>query len=76
MNGNAVFHYVLSILEGSLSGAFFYRAGQEERKKRRILLYGVSAVWFAMSVLDALIGGDELREAKALETNDGGNDDE
>jgi hypothetical protein len=76
MNGNAIFHYILSILEGFLSGAFFYRAGQTENKKRRILLYGISALWFASSALDALIGGDELRDARALETNDGGNENE
>ena len=75
MNGNAVFHFVLSVLEGFLSGAFFYRAGQEENRKRKILMHAVSAGWFALSVLDALLGGDELRTAKAPETNEDGGDD-
>ncbi|MDE7262517.1 MAG: hypothetical protein K2N78_10750 [Oscillospiraceae bacterium] len=71
---NAVFHYVLAILEGGLAGGFFYCARQA--KENKVLLHLVSALWFALSVLDALEGGRELRElknAQTLEMN-GGND--
>ena len=76
MNGNAIFHYVLSILEGFLSGAYFCRAEQTEDRPRKVLLYATSALWFVSSVLNSLIGGRALKDEKTLEINDGGNDDD
>ena len=73
MIGNAIFHYVLSALEGFLSGACFYQAAQSEERRHKVLLYSASTLWFATSVLDALMGGRALRDAKTLEIN-GGND--
>ena len=70
---NAIFHYVLAVLEGGLSGACFYRARQSKEKKYKTLMYAASALWFASSVIDGVIGGRELRKAKTLEIN-GGND--
>lgn len=73
MIGNAIFRYVLSILEGFLAGACFWQAQQSEEKKHRVIMYIASALWFASSVLDSLTGGRALRESKTLEIN-GGND--
>ena len=78
MKGECIFHYVLAILEGALSGAIFYRAGKTEKKKSRILLFAASAAWFVLSLTDSFQGGQalrELREQKKLEIN-GGDDDE
>ena len=78
----AIIHYVLAILEGGLAGGFFYCAGQETQKKRKVLLYVCSALSFAISLLDSLEGGrlwKEAREAKkagVLEINEGDYDDE
>lgn len=68
MKTDAIFSYVLAILEGGLSGMCFYRAGQAKEKKHKVILYIAGALWFAASVIDALTGGRELREA--LETGE------
>ena len=70
---NAIFHYVLAVMEGGLSGVCCYRAGQSKDKTHKALLYAASALWFAASVIDSILGGRELRKAKTFEKN-GGND--
>lgn len=65
MKLNAILSFVLSILEGGLAGACFYRAGQEKEKKPKVLWYISSAAWFALSVLDGMEGTRALKEAKA-----------
>ena len=72
---NAVFHYVMAILEGGLSGVLFYEAEKEAQKKRKILLLIASIGWFILSLTDSLQGGEALREQKIQEMN-GGNDNE
>jgi len=75
----AIIHYVLAILEGGLSGGFFYCAGQEKNTTRKFLLYLCSALSFTISLLDSFEGGrlwKESRKAKALEINEGDCDDE
>lgn len=68
-----IFHYALAVLEGGLSGVCFYRAGRSEDKKYRAIMYTASALCFAASVIDSIVGGRELRNAKTREIN-GGND--
>ena len=67
---DAILSFVLSILEGGLSGAVFYYAGQEKDKKRKVLMYIASAAWFILSVLDGIEGARALKAAgreKAVE---------
>lgn len=73
---DCIFHYVMAILEGGLSGAVFYEAEKETQKKRKILLLITSIGWFILSLTDAFQGGQalrQLREQKTFEIN-GGND--
>ena len=76
----SVFHYVLAILEGAVSGVCFFLARKEEQPKRRALLFIASAGWFVLSLLDSLTGGRELREARTktidIDEINGGNDNE
>lgn len=72
----SIFHYVMAILEGGLSGVLLYRAGKTEEKKSRILLFVASVAWFVLSLTDSFQGGQSLRELlaqKKLEA-DGGDD--
>lgn len=64
-----IFHYMMAILEGGLSGAVFYEAEKETQKKRKILLLITSIGWFILSLADAFQGGQALREARM--TNSG-----
>ena len=48
----SIFHYVLAILEGVISGACFYHGQKEEQPMRRALLFVAGAGWFALSLLD------------------------
>ena len=76
----SIFHYVLATLEGVISGACFYHGQKEEQPMRRALLFVAGAGWFALSLLDGLTGGRELREAatKTIDIDEinGGNDNE
>ncbi len=63
MKLEVILSYVLSILEGGLSGACFYRAGQEKDKKCKVLMYISSAAWFLLSVLDGIEGARALKKA-------------
>lgn len=64
MKLDVILSYVLSFLEGALSGVCFYRAGQEKEEQPKVLLYMASAVWFALSVLEGMEGTRALREAR------------
>ena len=78
MLAKCIFHYVLALLEGGLSGVLLYEAEKEETQKRRLLLLFTSIGWFILSLADAFQGGDalrELREQKEYEV-DGGDYDE
>ena len=68
-----IFHLVMAILEGGLSGAIFYQAEKEEEKRRKILLLITSIGWFILSLADSWQGIHALKEAKQTEMN-GGND--
>lgn len=76
----SIFYYVLAILEGAVSGVCFYHARREREPGRRIFLFIASAGWFALSALDVLTGGQELREARIktidIDEINGGNDNE
>lgn len=61
---DCIFHYVMAILEGGLSGAAFCEAEKETQKKRKILLLITSIGWFILSLADAFQGGMSLREAR------------
>ena len=76
MKANGIFHLVLAILEGGLSGAILYQAGQAEEKKHRLLLFVASAAWFVLSLTDSLQGVRSLRELLAQKKENGGEDDE
>lgn len=79
MKLDCVFHYVLAILEGALSGVLLYEAEKAEHKQRKILLYLSSAAWFLVSLADSLQGSltlKELRAAKVEEADNGGDIDE
>ncbi len=72
-----IFHSVMAILECGLSGAIFYEAEKESRKKRKILLLIASAGWFILSLADSLQGGEALRALrKQTEETNGGDDNE
>ncbi|MBD5155104.1 MAG: hypothetical protein HDT15_08590 [Oscillibacter sp.] len=60
---DVILSFVLSILEGGLSGAIFYYAGQEKDKKCKVLMYIASAAWFILSVLDGVEGARALKAA-------------
>ena len=62
---DAILSFVLSILEGGLAGASFYRAGQEKEKKPRVFWYIAGAAWFVLSVLDGMEATRALKEARA-----------
>ena len=70
-----VFHYVMAILEGGLSGAIFYEAEKETRKKRKILLLIAGIGWFILSLTDSLQGGEALRELRKQTVEINGGDD-
>ena len=72
---NCVFHLVMAILEGGLSGAILYQAEKEKEKKRKILLLIAGIGWFLLSLTDSCQGVRGLKEIKTTEMN-GGNDDE
>ncbi len=72
---NCVFHLVMAILEGGLSGATFCQAEKEEEKKRRILLLLTGIGWFILSLTDSWQSICALKEAKKTEVN-GGDDNE
>ncbi len=65
MKLDAILSFVLSILEGGLAGACFYRAGQVKEKKPKVFWYIASAAWFVLSVLDGMEGARALKEAGA-----------
>lgn len=67
MKLDVILSFVLSILEGALSGVCFYRAGQTKEKKPKVLLYIASAAWFALSVLEGMEGARTLKEARMTE---------
>ncbi len=71
-----IFHYVLAILEGGLSGAIFYQAEKETQKKRKILLLLTSIGWFILSLTDSWQGVHGIRALKAAKTTEmnGGDD--
>ena len=75
MKPNVILSCVLAVMEGGLAGAYFCRAGQTKEKKPKVLLYIVSALWFALSVLDGTEGARALQKDKTTEIN-GGNDHE
>ena len=75
MKLDVILSYVLSILEGGLAGACFYRAGQAKEKKCRVFFCLASAAWFILSVLDGMEGARMQKNAKTIEIN-GGNDNE
>lgn len=80
MKSDCIFHYVMAVLEGALSGVICYQAQKTEHKERKILLFVASAAWFLVSLADSLQGSltlRELREEKkiAAKTDNGGNDD-
>lgn len=58
---NVILSFVLAILEGGLSGAVFYYAGQEKDRKCRVLMYIASAACFLLSVLDGIEGAKALK---------------
>lgn len=62
---DVILSYMLSILEGGLAGACFYRAGKTKDRKHKVLWYAASAAWFVLSVLDGAEGGRALKEARA-----------
>ena len=68
-----VFHLVMAILEGGLSGVILYQAEKEEEKKRKILLLISSIGWFILSLTDSWQSIHALKEAKMTETNGGDN---
>ena len=70
-----VFHLVMAILEGGLSGAVFYQAEKEEEKKRKILLLIASIGWFILSLTDSCQGVRALKKAKTTEMNGGDDND-
>ena len=57
-----ILHYFLAIAEGMISGTYFYRASKGEEDRNFSLLMG--ALWFLSSFLNALLGGELLREEK------------
>ncbi len=61
---DVILSFVLAILEGGLSGAVFYYAGQEKDKKCKVLMYIASAVCFILSVLDGIEGARALKAAR------------
>lgn len=65
---SAVIHCVLAILEGGLAGGYLYYAGREEKKERKALLYATSALWFLLSLLDAMEGGKEWKKRRETGT--------
>ncbi|MBD5150517.1 MAG: hypothetical protein HDT18_09170 [Oscillibacter sp.] len=65
MKLDTILSFVLSVLEGGLAGACFYRAGQEKEKKRKVIWHIVSAAWFVLSVLDGTEGMKALEENRA-----------
>ena len=72
---NGIFHLVMAILEGGLSGAIFYQAEKEEGKERKILLLIASVGWFILSLTDSWQGVHALKEAKMTEMNGGDDND-
>lgn len=70
---NAIFYYILAVLEGGLSGVCFCRAGKSKDRKHKAIMYTASALWFTASVIDSMVGGRELRNAKTREINGGNN---
>ena len=76
MKFDCIFHYVMALLEGALSGVLFYEAEKTEHKQRRILLFITSAAWFLLSLADSFQGGLALKELRAVkeETDNGGDD--
>lgn len=64
----AVVHYLLAILEGGLSGALFYYAGQEKLKERKVLMYLLSAGWFLLSLTESFEGGREWKKSRSAKT--------
>ena len=72
---HCVFHFVMAILEGGLSGAIFYQAEKEEEKKRKILLLIASIGWFILSLTDSWQFTRALKEAKMTEMNGGDDND-
>ena len=75
MKADVILSYVLSIMEGGLSGAYFYRAGQAKERKHKVLLYITGAAWFILSVLNGMNGTRKWKAAQTTENN-GGNDNE
>ena len=67
---HVILSFVLSILEGGLSGAVFYYAGQEKDKKCKALMYIASAVWFILSVLDGIEGARALKAVRQEKTGE------
>ena len=59
-----IFHYVMAIMEGALSGVLFYEAEKETHKKRRILFLIASMGWFILSLVDSFHGMDALKELR------------
>lgn len=55
-----ILYYLLAIAEGMISGAYFYKASKREEDRNFSLFMG--ALWFLSSFLNAVMGGELLRE--------------
>ena len=57
-----VLYYLLAVAEGMISGTYFYKASKREDGRSFSLFLG--ALWFLSSFLNAVMGGELLREEK------------